>query len=455
MIQPLEKIIRFLRRIILISLFLLSHPAFSIVQVIDSETEDVVRELVTPILRAAGEDPTTVRFYVLLDESINAFVAGGRNIFINTGVITAFNDPDVLKGVVAHELGHMAGGHLARRDEKVRELQKQSIVAMSLLGVAALASGRPDALLGGLSGHSHLLTRDYLSYSRSQESAADQAAVRFLHESHNTLKGLIKLQEYIIQKNSQYLKERNPYASTHPLSPDRLSALQIELEEEPKGFRTSDKEKKDYARLVGKLRGFLKRIDHSGGAMQSDLDPFSRNYEKAIVLYEKHDAVAAMKVLNDLIRQEPENGYLYELKGQILFRAGAILESLEYYKKAIFYVQNPLMKAEYAVALVNSIDFYDTQKKKQEVLNEVVSLLESVLAADLKNPYIYRMLATAYGKLGDLGYSNLMLAEEALMEHKYGEAKKFAELAEKDSKNRSRLKLKVDDIMREVKNLTS
>jgi len=231
------------------------------------------------------------------------------------------------------------------------------------------------------------------------------------------------------------------------LSDSRLATLKLALEEEPKGYGSSALERKEYSRIVAKLRGFLKRSNVAVGVDQSDLDDFSKKYEKAIILYEKYDTSGAIVILNELISIEPENGYLYELKGQILFRSGQVLESLDSYKKAVKYVKNPMMKAEYALAISNSIDFYHSAAEKQAALNEVVSLLESVLASDLRNPYIYRLLATAYGKLGDLGYSNLMLAEEALMQHKYKESKQFAKLAEKHSGNRAGLKLKIEDIM--------
>ncbi|MCH9753479.1 MAG: M48 family metalloprotease [Alphaproteobacteria bacterium] len=412
----------------------------------------MIKKLVTPIFEASGAQPNDIKFYILLDDNINAFVYNGRNIFISTELIAAFNDPDVLKGVVAHELGHIQGGHLARRDEKIREIQKQSMIAMGLLGAVAAVSGNADAVVGGALGQSHLFSRDYLAYSRSQEAAADQAAVRFLHDSQNSVIGILNIQKYFSRKEQEF-GEINPYSVTHPLSSNRLASLKIAYDKENKSFGSSDEERKIYARIVAKLRGFLMPVTRNSKIYQEDLDPFAVKYQRAILLYERNDTAAAIKIINELIDRESENGYLYELKGQILFRAGDLKGAIASYKKSISYVDNPITKAEYAVVLANSVDYFSDEKKKKMALREVVGLLEEVLASNMKNPYIYRILATAYGKLGDLGYTNLMLAEEALMQRRYEDASRFAKLAEKYSKNRARLKIKIEDIISAVRNL--
>jgi predicted Zn-dependent protease len=449
LILLLERAINF-RSLAFFFVIFFTQYSVAVVQVLDAETEDVVRDLITPILSQAGENPDTVRIYILLDDNINAFVSGGRNIFINTGVITAFNDPDVLKGVVAHELGHISGGHLARTDEKVRELQKQSWAAISLIGIASVLSGRPDAILGGIAGQSHLLSRDYLSYSRSQEAAADQASVRYLHGSGNTLKGVIKLLEYFNKKESQYLKGVNPYAVTHPLSETRLSTLKIALENEPKSFGSSDVQKEKYARIVAKLRGFLRKSTKSDAVIDEDLDQTSRKYEQAVIFYERHNVKSALGTINSLIHKEPDNGYFYELRAQILLRAGYVDESLSSYQKSIEYVKNPLILAEYGLALINSAESYQDKNKRDSNLRKGIAQLESALAQGFRNSGVFRTLAVAYGKLDDFGYSNLMLAEEAMEQHKYDEAKRFLKIAEKYSENRSGLKLKIEDIMNQI-----
>lgn len=447
-ILSISSLRKFLQCLIVIT-FSMSSSA---IEIIDSEIDDTIKKLISPIFKAAGTDPNEIKFYILLDESINAFVSGGRNIFISTALISSFNDPDVLKGVIAHELGHIEGGHLVRRDEKIRQIQKQSMIAMGLLGAAAAMSGNSDAIIGGALGQSHLFSRDFLAYSRSQEVSADQAAVRFLHNSKNSVIGIVKLNEYFAQKQQEY-KDLNPYATTHPLSESRLSSMNLALKDEPSSYKSSAAERKQYSRIVAKLRGFLNK-SQVNDVIGVPLDDFAQKYQQAISFYEKHNTKSAITILDKLIHQEPNNGYLYELKGQILFRSGDVIGSANSYKQAIEYLSNPITKAEYAVSLANAVESYKSKSEREKVLQNIIQLLEEVLSSDLKSPYIYRILATAYGKLGDLGYTNLMLAEEALMQHRYDDANKFAHLAEKHSQNRARLKLKIDDIMREVRNIT-
>lgn len=441
-----------LAAILLVTMF--SLPAFSL-QIVDSEIDDALKSLVDPIFKSSGINPKEISVYVIADKSINAFVANGRNIFISTELIARFNDPDILKGVVAHELGHITGGHLVRRAAKMEEIQRQSMVATGLLGALSALSGNPSAVMGSLMGPSHVFYKEYLAYSRTQEASADQAAVKYLHDSNNSVRGLLKLLSFFSINERRAYKQINPYSLTHPLSGSRLSAIKFAFEHEPRGAGSTAREREKYARIVAKLRGFLRNVERKDGeeGYNSDLDPFSRKYEEVVSLYSSHKTEEAKELLEGLIKIEPHNGYLREMKAQILFRSGDLKSALESYKIAVFYVDNPILKAEYAVSLAHYVETIDDESEKDKILKEVIDLLESVISHDIKNPYIYRILATAYGKVGDIGYANLMLAEEAMMHRKIADAKKFLRISKANSRNRTRLNLKIDDIMKQIKNL--
>ncbi len=446
------------RKIIYSSLvvLILSFPSYAL-QIVDSEIQDVLKKLVGPILEASGTNPEEVTIYVIADKSINAFVANGRNIFISTELIARFNDPDILKGVVAHELGHIAGGHLVRRDEKIREIQNQSMLATGLLGALSAISGNPTAIMGSLMGPSHVFYKEFLSYSRTQEASADQAAVRFLHDSNNSVKGLMKLLNYFDIMERRGYKEPNPYSRTHPLSRSRISSVKYALSRESRGGGSTASEREQYSRIVAKLRGFLKNVEipKEGENTSSDLDRFSQKYRDVVYLYSIHQTDEALSVLENLIKIEPHNGYLHEMKAQILFRSGDFKKSLESYRIAVSYIDNPILKAEYAVSSAHYVESVEDEYEKRNILEEVVTLLESVILQNIKNPYIYRVLGTAYGKLGDLGYANLMLAEEAFMSGKIADAEQFIISAKRNSRKRTRLNLRIDDIMKQIKNLKS
>lgn len=444
-----------LKKFILLFSFLTTFSANSVGLVIDSEVENTVRELIDPIFQTAGFHKKDIKVYILLDQSANAFVSGGSNIFIHTGIITLYNDPEVLRGVVAHELGHIAGGHLVRRHEKIQELTVPTM-ATTLLGIAAALGGAPEVGVALITGSSHAATRGFLSHSRSQESAADQAAIKFLHKSNYTVGGLTKILEHFSKEEANIAGQINPYAITHPLSSERLEILRAAYKKEGSKYHTSEEDKKKYARVVAKLRGFIEPVDSLVSANHKNLDPFARKYELAIASFRKPNLSEAMKKIDELIEQESKNGYLYQLKGQFLFDNGKMLDSVESYEKAVQYLKNDYVTiAEYALALIHASSLQQDPSLKERNLKNAIKLLNTVTESDVKNPYLYRNLAIAYGKIGDYGNSNLMLAEEAILYGKIPEAQNFISKAEKYAKNNKKLQLKVDDVLKTLRNINN
>src|SRR4029077_2594875 len=85
----------------------------------DAEIEQLLREYTQPILRAAGLAQQNVQVVIINDRSFNAFVADGRRIFVNGGALMEAESPNQIIGVLAHESGHIAGGHLSRMREAI------------------------------------------------------------------------------------------------------------------------------------------------------------------------------------------------------------------------------------------------------------------------------------------------------------------------------------------------
>ncbi len=85
----------------------------------DAEIEEFLRDVTIPIAKAADLNYNNIKIFIIKDSNINAFVSGGQNIFINTGLITKFKKPGAIIGVIAHEIGHIKAGHLARHEEVV------------------------------------------------------------------------------------------------------------------------------------------------------------------------------------------------------------------------------------------------------------------------------------------------------------------------------------------------
>lgn len=428
--------------LIIATLFTLQANANQIIY--DEEVETVIQQLTRPIVEAAGMHSGDVKFYIVLNKEVNAFVYGGRNIFINTGLLTLFNDPDVLKGVVAHELGHITGGHIARHEEKMQQLMPQFLLT-NLLGVAAIIGGAGE--LGGaiLHGGTHGMERSILRYSRENEGSADQAAFGFMHKSHTSSAGLLKLLQYF-QNQKRGIDNINAYAQSHPVDAQRINAVKLSEAHFHDDFQSSPEERKQYALIVAKLRGFTEPLPELFKFNQKDLDPTARKYELAIALFRKPNLPAALANMNELIASQPQNPYFYELKGQMLFEHGHIAESIGSYKTACDLMpQANLIKLEYAIALIHGAGIGNKAQ-----LHDSVAILKIISSRESDNPFIYRNLGLAYGKLGDLARSNMMLAEAAILQNNYSEAKKFIYNAKRYATKDKRMLLRIEDIERTI-----
>ncbi|MFN9356673.1 MAG: M48 family metallopeptidase, partial [Alphaproteobacteria bacterium] len=190
----------------------------------DAEIERILRNYSDPLFRAAGLDAKSVNIYIIKDESLNAFVAGGQNVFINTGMITSLKSPNELKGVIAHETGHISGGHLVRGMDAIGKAQVPMVIGM-LAGVAAIAAGAPDVGLGLLMGSQSIAQREFFSYSRTQEAAADQAGVKLLEATGQSPRGMYAVFDLFADQEALSGAKQDPFVRTHPLSRERASTL--------------------------------------------------------------------------------------------------------------------------------------------------------------------------------------------------------------------------------------
>src|SRR5436309_7588772 len=143
----------------------------------DTETEQLLREYTRPILRAAGLEKQNIQMVIINQGVFNAFVADGRRIFVNYGAIMQSETPNQIIGVMAHETGHLAGGHLAKMREQMAQAQTQMIIAM-LLGAGAMVAGARSSNPGNglanvgaaaVAGPQEMIRRTLLSYQRQQE----------------------------------------------------------------------------------------------------------------------------------------------------------------------------------------------------------------------------------------------------------------------------------------------
>lgn len=414
----------------------------------DAETEKFLRDLSEPIFRAANLDPKNIRIYIVNDNSLNAFVSGGQNIFIHTGLIQKYQTPDTLIGVIAHETGHIAAGHLARSGEAASQAQGAMLLSY-LLGIGAVVAGSPDAGMALIAGGSNTAQRLYTKFTRTQEEAADNHAIEYLDQLAYPADGLVELLELFESEMIGYKGQIDEYLLSHPVSRKRIDLIRA---------RTADKnfsEKKINRKLqrqmnlvLAKLEGFIADPDTTLAKYQDRNDELS-NYKKSIALFHKGKISESLALLDSIIetlhRDNFEKGFLLEMKGQILFESGNIQNSILAYDKAIKLL--PAKDAAQAkISFASAI--LALKKNDKELLNLAIKKLEEAKIFEAESPFLFKQLANAYSKINDEGRSLLALAEFNLLINNKEKCTKYAkEAKEKLNKLATLELLRADDLL--------
>lgn len=422
--------------------FGLSTPARAQTVIRDAEIEDYMAQWFSPIFQAGGMSPDQVKIVIVQDPMINAFVAGGANIFFYTGLLDKTDNPGEVIGVMAHELGHISGGHLIRAREAMENASYEAILG-GIIGVgAAILSGDGNAAgtIGAAS--QSMATRKYLSYSRAFESSADQFALTTLQKAGLSARGLGTFLEKLEDQELLPVSQQAEYVRTHPLTRTRIDAVESGAAASPSLDKPWPPEWiEQHARMKAKLMGFISPQqvawtyddrDHSVAATSA----------RAIAAYRTNDVSNALKLADELIAKEPGNPYFQELKGQMLMDFGRVPEALPYYAKAAAAKPgNGLIRTALGHAELETAG--DNPAKLQKAIDD----LETALKSEPRSTRIHRLLATAYGRLGDDPNARLHLAEEALLQRKLPYARAQAEVALRGLKQGSSGWLRAKDIL--------
>jgi predicted Zn-dependent protease len=384
----------------------------------DTETENLLRDYSRPILRAAGLEKQNIQVTIINQPVFNAFVADGRRIFVNSGALMQSETPNQIIGVLAHETGHLAGGHLARMREQLATAQTSMIIAM-LLGAAALGVGArsgsagniglADAGAAALSGPQNMVMRSLLSYQRQQEEAADRAGVRFLTATQQSAKGMYETFKRFSNDSLFSARGADPYYMSHPMPAERVAALEEIAHTSPYW------DKKDGAALQfrhdmmrAKISGFLERPETVYHRYPLSNTGLPARYARAISTYLHGDLNSAVAQIDSLIQAQPNNPYFYELKGQALTEGGRPAEGIAPLRKAVALSNNaPLIEILLGQALVATDNKAYTE--------EAISILRNAMARETEQPIGYTELAMAYGRKGDLAEADLASAQAAFL----------------------------------------
>lgn len=391
----------------------------------DSEIEDTLRVYTTPLLEAAGLEPDDVSIYIVGDTSLNAFVAGGQNIFVHTGLILAADNPNELIGVLAHETGHIAGGHLARQREAVNKSMRTALISIGL-GLLAIASGAPDAGAVLMASSSNFAMGNMVRHTQVQESAADQAALDYLTRTGQSPRGLIDFFNENVRPYEFMIRRMPPYLMTHPFSSDRVEALRQGAQASAYlDTPDSDEYLRRFRFMQAKLVGFVQTQGETLARYPLSDTSQPARYARAVAYYRASDLTAAREEMNTLMREDPQNPYFQELMGQILFENGRAAEAVPYNRRALeLEPGDALLQVALARALIAA--------NGREGADEAIPLLQAAIATEEDNAYAWRELAAARELRGERSLAELASAELNFSVGNYPAAVSFAERARRD-----------------------
>ncbi len=411
----------------------------------DAEIEHTLRQMSDPILATAGIAPQSVRIFLINDDSINAFVAGGQNIFFHSGLLMQASHAEMLIGVIAHETGHISGAHLTQLSAASEEASIGALLS-TVLGAAAVIGGAPQAGAAIISGGQNTAMRNLLSHYRGNEEQADQAAVEYLRNVGLSPAGMLDMFELLRRKERQHIdaSTADPYLRTHPLTTDRISALRGEVERAGSLPAKPDAQtQKAFARMQAKLSAFLLPPKETLRRYPESAQDEAAHMARAVAYFKQSDITRALVEADALIALAPENGFSYEIKGQILFENGRIADAVRAYEMA------NAREPHNGLILTDLGKSYLAQENAQKAAN----VLEQATNLRHDSAQTYRQLAIAYGKLGQQGKSSLALAREAALQAKPKEMMRFATLAKQQAGDDSVLKLQAEDLIADAKRL--
>lgn len=405
----------------------------------DTEIENLLNDYARPIFKAAGLGESRVSVRIVRSDMFNAFVLDGRNVFVHTGALMQSETPNQIIGVIAHEAGHIAGGHLAALRARIaRDQTRALLVRMLGLGVA-IATGAGEAVFAG----DELIMRSILAERRSQEAAADQAGLRYLNATRQSGRGMLETFERFAQQEYISDTHKDPFVRSHPVATDRLARLRELVQSSPHyDKRDSPQLQLRHDMMRAKLAGYLERPQVVFNRYPRSDNSLPARYARAIARFMQGGQSAlpaAVAEVDALIRDVPDNPYFYELKGDFLTRSGKSREAIAPLRQALRLSKgSALIRVQLASALLAS--------NNPKVVGEAADLLRKAVVED-DNPRAYRSLADAYYRLGRQAEADASIAQAYFLEGNVKQAQNFAQRAQRALRKGSPAWLRMDDII--------
>ncbi|MER9231701.1 M48 family metalloprotease [Mesorhizobium sp. M0622] len=413
----------------------------------DAEIEALVRDYARPIFKAAGLSNDAINIVLVNDQSFNAFVAG-RRLFINTGALMTAETPNEIIGVIAHEAGHIAGGHQQKLREQLERAKTMAILA-TLLGAGAMVAGATSnsrglagAGMGVMAGGGEMAQRSILAYQRTEEMTADRSAIAYLNATGQSGMGMLKTFNRFQNALSLSGAHVDPYRISHPMPQERIANLEVLVKQSPYVDKVDPpalQQRHDMMRI--KIAAYMQGQAAASRLMRKNPGSLAARYGDAQMTYLFGNLASALTKTNALIKEQPKNPYFQELRGDILMKANRPKDAAEAYAKAVSLdpARSGLLPVSYGQALM-AIGTPDSLKK-------AVAQINTGLGRDRENAAGYRYLAQAYGELGNIPAAELATAEGHFYSGDYKNAKIFAMRAQQSMKRGEPGWLRAQDII--------
>lgn len=391
----------------------------------DTEIGGTLNAYARPLLQAGGLQPGSVVLNMIVDDSMNAFATQGNNIYFHTGLLLRAKNANEVIGVMAHEIGHIAGGHVVMVASDLAGPTAITLLA-ALLGLAAgVASGNPEVGMALLMGGQRAAIGEYLSFSRGQESRADQFALKTLNETQQSARGLHDFFERLSGEERLITSNQDPYIRTHPLNRDRMATIEAAMQSSPFTDQPLDPElERQHRRMLAKLFAFLKpQITTLQRYPESD-QRIEARYARAIAYYRRGQFDRALPLVDGLLTDAPQDPFFWQIKGDMQLSRSHVEEAIEAYREAIKYLPN-------APEILTALAHASVESGKPEYAAEAQAALKRALAIDPENPGAWDMLARSYAQIDNPGMSAYAAAERAILLGQFGDVARYSNQAEK------------------------
>ncbi len=384
----------------------------------DTEIEGIIHEWSEPVFEAMGLEPDEITVLLVNDQELNAFATPGRVMGLNTGLILRTRNPNELLGVIAHEAGHIKNRHTLRNG--AQDAGMPPFLMTMALGALAAIAGAPDAAAVLMANSTYFGTLSSLRYMQGQEGEADVTGARALERAGLSGRGLLAFFENFRSQEVFSEARRFPYFRSHPLSSQRIEQLRpIVTRAEHYAVEDTPVQLAQHALIVAKIHAFMEPPAQTLRLYPESDATYPARYARAIARYRNGDTEAALTAVDELLGEQPENPFLWELRGQILFEEGRAAEAVAAHQKSVDLMPDaPLLHVNLAHAMLES--------GRPEAVEEAVTHLKLATTLEPENSLAWRLLGQAYSRQGKEGEARLALAELYFAQGQEAESVDFA-----------------------------